>query len=110
MSTTKLMDNNRRTHAAKVLAEASKKNQHPQEGEHTTLRSQQAADNTDFSAEASETNTEHEIFSQNTSINEQFHVIRQDILKLREDLAHGYDLVKDWVETKMSIRTLLRSK
>ena len=45
-----------------------------------------------------------------SSLNEQYNVIREDIMKLREDLAQGYDLIKNVIETKLSIKSLLRSK
>lgn len=40
----------------------------------------------------------------------QFRVIRQDVLRLREDLAHGYELIKEWIETVISRRSLSKSK
>jgi hypothetical protein len=97
MTTSKLIDNNRRTHAAKVLAQASKKNQLHED------------------ADASETTTVNssvEEIEDSTlvSLNKQYEVIREDILKLREDLADGYDLLKDYFESKVNLRTLIRAK
>lgn len=101
MTTSKLIDNNRRTHAAKVLAQASKKNQ-LHEHETTENEATETSHDTD-----STTTARSEMFS---SLNEQYTVIREDILKLREDLAHGYDLVKEMIDSKLSIKSLLRSK
>lgn len=76
MATTKLTDNNRRVHAAKVLAQTSNKNKG----------------------------------SEGNAINNQIRIIRGDVLRLRKDLAHGYDLLKEWIETKISRRTLIKLK
>lgn len=102
MTTTKLMDNNRRTHAAKVLAQASKKNQHQEE-------------TTDFTDTATTVNSNMGEVEENddstlVSLNKQYQVIREDILKLREDLADGYDLLKDYLESRVNLRTLIRAK
>lgn len=100
MTTSKLIDNNRRSHAAKVLAQASKKSQAHEN--HETL--DHAGDNN--SAESADTTSAmKDVMS---TLNEQYGVIREDILKLREDLAHGYDLIKDMVDTKLNIKSLLR--
>lgn len=93
MTTAKLIDNNRRSHAAKVLAQASKKNQ----TEHHTETTAEMSSET--------TESENDVFS---TLTEQYGVIREDILKLREDLAHGYDLLKEYAETKLSVKSLLR--
>jgi len=85
MPKTKLIDNNRRSHAAKILAETSKKNKSIETNISVNKKSSAA-------------------------IEGQYRIIRQDILKLRTDLARGYDLVKDWVGTKVSRRMVLRSK
>ncbi len=83
MSKTKLIDNNRRTHSAKVLAQPSKKQKtHEEASDHSKDTSRQ--------------------------ILEQYRIIRKDVLKLREDLSQGYDLVKEWIVTKISIRNILR--
>ena len=44
------------------------------------------------------------------ALNNQFRIIRSDVFKLRNDLAHGYDLLREWVEIKISRRTLIKSK
>lgn len=87
-----LMDNNRRAHAAKVLAQSSKKNQSHEE-ETSEVETVEAVDTAGF-----------------RSLNEQYEVIREDILKLRADLADGYDLLKDYIESKVNLRTLIRAK
>ena len=38
----------------------------------------------------------------------QFQIIQKDALRLREDLAHGYELIKEWMETVISRRTLFK--
>lgn len=48
--------------------------------------------------------------SKRDALGKQYKVIRQDVLKLRADLAHGYDLVKELIETKVSRRNAIRSK
>jgi hypothetical protein len=40
----------------------------------------------------------------------QYEIIRKDALRLREDLAHGYELLKEWIETVISRRTFFKSK
>ena len=94
MSTTKLIDNNRRTHAAKVLAQASKRNQVNEEVNDT--------------AEPSVKNTSAFNEDMSNQMLEQYRIIRQDVLKLREDLSQGYDMLKDWIDTKISVRNILR--
>lgn len=92
MTTSKLIDNNRRTHAAKVLAEASRKNQeHP---DHITHNTEASTETLGFKDEAFGT------------LNEQYNVIREDILKLREDLAQGYDLLKEFIASKVNVRSI----
>ena len=75
MTTTKLNENNRRVHAAKVLALSSKKNK-----------------------------------AGRGVLNNQFKIIRSDVLKLKNDLAYGYDLLREWVEIKINRRTPIKSK
>lgn len=101
--TTKLMDNNRRAHAAKVLAKASRKHQEENEGDVEVDQRDVEVDQSD----AGQAESQSRGFN---SLNDQYLVIREDILKLREDLAHGYDLLKEFIETKVSIRTLLKAK
>ena len=82
MTTTKLIDNNRRTHAAKVLATNAKKNKRE----------------------------ESEKVLNDKNLNEQAKVIRDDIFKLREDLAEGYDLLKNKLENTFKNRSPLKTK
>lgn len=79
MTKAKFKDQNRRTHAAKVLVET------------TSKPKSVGAKGVD-------------------ALNGQFRLIKQDILKLREDLVHGFDLVRELVETKISRRNLIKSK
>ncbi len=44
------------------------------------------------------------------ALNGQYKIIRKDVLKLRKDLARGYDLLRNLVETKISKRTPIKSK
>ena len=74
MSTTKLIDNNRRTHAIKILAQASRK--------HQSTNEEQSNRNDDLGA------------SVKSDLIHQYEVIRKDVLKLREDLGVGYDVLK----------------
>ncbi len=100
MTTAKLIDNNRRSHAAKVLAKASKKNQsHEHDSVNAEAEGSETVESTDSSTTARE-----EILG---TLNEHYTVIREDILKLREDLAKGYDVVKELIDTKLNIKTLL---
>lgn len=102
MTTSKLIDNNRRTHAAKVLAKTSAKNQHHDEENENDANtaSMESGENSEASA-----SNQTDIFG---SLNEQYIVIREDILKLREDLAQGYDLIKDIIDSKLNIKSLLK--
>ena len=40
------------------------------------------------------------------AINIQYRIIRGDVKKLKRDLSHGYNLVKAWIETKVSKRSI----
>jgi hypothetical protein len=42
-------------------------------------------------------------------LKDQYYVIRDDLLRLKTDLAKGYDLAKDWVDSKPMIKKVLRS-
>lgn len=44
------------------------------------------------------------------SLKEQYNVIRKDLLKLREDLAKGYDMAKNLVEKKGLVKQFLNTK
>ena len=51
-----------------------------------------------------------EFLNVDPALKEQYNVIKQDLLKLREDLSRGYDMAKSTVEKKGFIRELLTSK
>ena len=36
------------------------------------------------------------------ALKNQYKIIRSDVLKLRKDLAHGYDLLRNLIESKVS--------
>lgn len=78
----KVMDK-KRPHAAKVLKQVARKN-----------------------TGVSETKS----VNQKSSLRTQYQVIREDMLRLKNDLVKGYDLAKDWLEVKTTIRGLLKSK
>lgn len=65
MAATNLMNNNRRAHSIKVLAQANKPLPHRK--------------------------------TENKSLSHQYKIIRKDVLRLRNDLALGYDLLKRWL-------------
>ncbi|WP_408098383.1 hypothetical protein ACJVC5_05590 [Peredibacter sp. HCB2-198] len=44
------------------------------------------------------------------SLKDQYNLIRKDLLKLREDLAKGYDMTKTLVEKKSLWKQLLNAK
>lgn len=88
---TKLVDNKRRNHAEKVLRTASKKTKNEAEASATAVKAQ-IKKNID------------------PSLREQYEVIRKDLLKLRDDLAKGYDLAKTMVEKKGFVKQLLSVK
>lgn len=84
----KLMGNKRRNQAEKVLKNATKR------------------------ASRSEAATVVKQLSKNVdpSLRNQYDVIRKDLLKLRSDLAKGYDLAKSAVERKGFVKQLLGVK
>lgn len=45
-----------------------------------------------------------------SDLREQYHVIREDIMKLRDDLQKGYDMAKGAVEKKSLIGQLFKSR
>lgn len=87
----KLVDNKRRSHAEKVLQTMSKKASQP--GSPTASPAQ-----------------EKKNVSVIDPLKEQYEVIREDIMKLREDLSKGYDLAKSTLEKKGLIGQLLKSR
>lgn len=44
------------------------------------------------------------------SLKEQYDIIRNDLLKLREDLSRGYDMAKSMVDRKTLVKQFLNSK
>lgn len=92
--THKLIDNKRRLHAAKVLQKMSKA---PESAEHSN-------------AEHAEAQSGKEEISLSDTLREQYEVIRNDILKLREDLSHGYDVAKNLLDRKTIMRELRRMR
>lgn len=40
----------------------------------------------------------------------QYFIIRDDLMKLREDITKGYDMAKEWIDKKGSVRNLLKAK
>jgi hypothetical protein len=47
------------------------------------------------------------IRSGNEPLRQQYFVIRNDLEKLRNDLAKGYDLTKEWLEKRNMVRNIL---
>ncbi len=84
----KLVDNKRRSHAEKVLQAMSKKASQP---------------GGPSASPAPEKKT-----SVIDPLREQYDVIREDLLKLREDLSKGYDLARSTLEKKGVISELLK--
>ncbi len=41
---------------------------------------------------------------------QQYRIIREDILKLRKDINHGYDMAKDAMEKKTILNELMKLK
>ena len=91
MNTSKLVDNKRRSHVEKVLHRMSKKASQPKPTH----------------AESGES-IEGEVVD-TSMLREQYEIIRNDILKLREDLSKGYDIAKSMLEKKGIITQLLRA-
>lgn len=86
----KLVDNKRRSHADKVLQAMSKKAGQPGSPTASPVSEKKV--------------------SIIDPLKEQYEVIREDILKLREDLSKGYDLAKSTIEKKGLISELLKSR
>lgn len=40
-------------------------------------------------------------------LKDQYFIIREDIMKLRDDLTKGYDMTKDWLEKNGTVRSFL---
>jgi hypothetical protein len=86
----KMVDNKRRNHVEKVLQTMSKKA--TQSGSPTASPAPEKK------------------VSVIDPLREQYDVIREDLLKLREDLSKGYDLARSTLEKKGLISELLKSK
>jgi hypothetical protein len=83
----KLVENKRRHHAEKVLQKLSKK-----------ANSSNAPASKPSSTKG------------DASLREQYEVIREDLLKLRDDISKGIDLAKKYVDRKTLIQEFLRAK
>jgi hypothetical protein len=44
------------------------------------------------------------------SISKQYKLIVEDVLKLREDLREGYDILKNWVSDKTDLRRFINQR
>lgn len=44
------------------------------------------------------------------NLREQYDIIRNDLLKLREDLSRGYDMAKSMVDRKTLVKQFLNTK
>ncbi|HXH31783.1 MAG TPA: hypothetical protein VNJ01_13300 [Bacteriovoracaceae bacterium] len=95
MTTSKLLDGKRRSHAAKVLQKMSKKQE--------TTETEEVAST---SASASKTNEDRP----EKALKEQYILIRDDILKLRDDLTKGYDMAKGLLEKKGVVKELIKGQ
>ncbi|MCM2349663.1 MAG: hypothetical protein NDI69_06560 [Bacteriovoracaceae bacterium] len=45
-----------------------------------------------------------------SNLKEQYDIIRNDLLKLREDLSKGYDMAKSMVDRKTLVKQILSTK
>ncbi len=91
MTTEKLTNNKKRNHTDRVLQRVNKKPA-PMTG----------PVNDNFIARPLENDVDN--------LKDQYAIIKKDLLKLRTDLAKGYDLAKVWMERKSNVRDLLRSR
>lgn len=91
MSATKVVDNNRRTHAVKVLAEKSKK-------------LAESSGDREQAKELEKVDPHLGI----PNLQDQYQLIKNDVLKLRKDLGLGYDMLKIWLRTHFNLKTALR--
>ena len=76
--------NNKKNHTAKLLSKTAKKASSPQSSRGNKAKSQ-------------------------VGLREQYDIIRNDLLKLREDIRKGYDMARGLVD-KNNLKGLLRSK
>ena len=88
--TSKLLESKKRSHADKILQKMSKK---------SSAETSKTAESTATKANKAE-----------TTLSEQYEIIRRDILKLREDLSKGYDMAKGMIEKKGLFNQLLKVK
>lgn len=48
--------------------------------------------------------------SPEAELKDQYYLIRDDINKLRDDLAKGYDMARTWIDKKGSIKEFLKTR
>lgn len=48
--------------------------------------------------------------SPEAQLKDQCYIIREDITKLREDLAKGYDMARNWIDKKGMLRSYLKAR
>ena len=90
----KLIDNKRRIHAAKVLEKLS--------------RAPKEVDSAEQSAPADDSSRNEK--KGVAALREQYDVIRDDLLKLREDVTKGYDLAKGFLNKKTIMNELMKTR
>lgn len=97
---TKVVDNKRNHHAEKVLKNLSKK------------ASQSSANNAEYHANSEDVETTATSASEGeeTTLQKQYYIIRDDVLKLREDLNKGFDLAKKYMEPKILVQQFLKMR
>ena len=95
MSTVKVVNNKKRNHAEKVLQQMSK---------NLAPDNLVSPERVGLSSGKSTPVVE---------LKDQYNVIREDIMKLREDLTRGYDLARDYVvkfDTKAFVMDMLKTR
>lgn len=48
--------------------------------------------------------------SPEAELKNQYHLIREDLNKLRDDLAKGYDMARTWIDKKSSLKSFLKAR
>lgn len=48
--------------------------------------------------------------SPESQLKDQYYIIREDITKLRDDLAKGYDMARNWMDKKGTLRSYLKTR
>jgi len=48
--------------------------------------------------------------SPEAQLKDQYYIIREDISKLRDDLAKGYDMARNWIDKKGMLRSYLKAR